>query len=187
MKRLAQRIRIPLPIRDFTGCFGYGPTDQQIDAVWIPPSGPEVSGQDVLDDLRLPKPDITFQVGGFDVEVSPGLVSSSRDTIRLRVSMHVMMKGEDRWTTVEASDIILLPREESERDVAWKNAVRRLMVRLLDHEVNESLMFNGEFHIDPHPEQRALRLAPIAGDTLLEMFAKLSDAQAKAYMKKGKP
>lgn len=178
MKRLAQKIRIPRLIRDFTG-FGHGPTSHQIDEVWIPPGEPEVNGQDVLEDLKLPKPDIAFQVGGFDVEVRPGFAGSEYgDSVEVCVLMHVIMKGEDRWVTVQASERILLPKAEGERRMVWKSAIHRLLMGLIGHEMNESLMFNGEFHIDPHPEKRprqsardmSTRLQDIPDDIVREIF-----------------
>lgn len=185
MKRLAQRIRIPRLFRDFTG-FGHGPTSQETVEVWLPPGEPEVNGQDVLEDLKLPKPDIAFQVGGFDVEVRPGFARPlDGDSVEVCVLLHVMMKGEDRWVTVQASEVIFLPKAEGERHMMWKSAIHKLLMGLIGHEVNESLTFNGEFYIDPHPEKRprtpmhdmSTKLRDIPEDIIREMLKTEGDAK----------
>lgn len=146
MKRLAQKIRVPRLIRDFSG-FGEGPRSAHMDDVWIPPGEPEVDGMEGLD---LPVPDIsTFHVAGFDIKVEPDSYDPD-NALRVSAMMHVRLKGDGPWSTVGASGFFLRGGSHME----WRSLIRGMILRTLEHELDESLFFDGEYARAPHPEKR---------------------------------
>lgn len=149
---------VTLPVFDYSFRFDAASAPQrQVENFWIPPVPDE---PEMPEDMALPVPDIsTFHVAGFDIKAKrrtrPNLYLDRAEVklLEVQVSMHVVNQKTGDWTTVQSQELIHL-NDRSKEDVAeqWKFAIHRMVIRLLSHEVDESLRFDGEYHRHPHPD-----------------------------------
>ncbi len=108
-----------------------------------------------LDGLDLPRIDISrFHVAGFDIAARPENYEFGHNELQVHFMMHAPAVGSSEWITVDAGDLFpLMARgdDKARRDEAWKSFCATHIRKLILHELDESLFFDGKHYRDPHP------------------------------------